>query len=144
MVLKILLEMPPWELLIPALMDWSSSKAGRGLMHVIYCLLPDMQPTAHKLFWFKIVAEFILSTKILGAQSLSCVWLFATPWTGAHQTPRSKKDCQESWILEWDAISFSRGSSRLRDGTHISYIGSQTLDHWATRFIVLNVKYIAE
>ena len=33
-------------------------------------------------------------------------------------------------ILEWVAISFSRGTSRLRDWTHIS---RQILYHWATR-----------
>ena len=36
-------------------------------------------------------------------------------------------------ILEWVAISFSRGSSWSRDQTHISCIGSWTLYHWATR-----------
>ena len=49
-------------------------------------------------------------------------------------------------ILEWDAISSSRGSSQPRDWTYISYIsciGLQILYHWATweahflnRFIV--------
>ena len=36
-------------------------------------------------------------------------------------------------ILEWVAISFSRGSSRARDRTHVSYvscIGMQVLYHW--------------
>ena len=32
-------------------------------------------------------------------------------------------------ILEWVAISFSRGSSRLRDGTRTSSIGQQVLYH---------------
>ena len=36
-------------------------------------------------------------------------------------------------ILEWVAISFFRGSSWLRDQTHISYIDLQILCHWATR-----------
>ena len=36
-------------------------------------------------------------------------------------------------ILEWVAISFSRGSSQLRDGTLISCIGRQILYHWATK-----------
>ena len=31
------------------------------------------------------------------------------------------------------AISFSRGSSQLRNGTHIFCIGRQVLYHWATR-----------
>ena len=36
-------------------------------------------------------------------------------------------------ILEWVAISFSRGSSWSRDPTHASCIGKQILYHWATR-----------
>ena len=35
-------------------------------------------------------------------------------------------------ILEWVAISFSRGSSWPRDGTPVSCIGQQILYHWAT------------
>ena len=36
-------------------------------------------------------------------------------------------------ILEWVAISFSRGSSRHRDQTPISCTGRQMLYHWATK-----------
>ena len=36
-------------------------------------------------------------------------------------------------ILEWVAIAFSRGSSRLRDRTCISSIDRRILYHWATR-----------
>ena len=36
-------------------------------------------------------------------------------------------------ILEWVAISSSRGSSQYRDETHVSFIGRQILYHWATR-----------
>ena len=36
-------------------------------------------------------------------------------------------------ILEWVAISFSRGSSRWGDTTCISWLGRWILDHWATR-----------
>ena len=36
-------------------------------------------------------------------------------------------------ILEWGAISFSRGSSRPRDRTHIFCIGRRSLYHWANR-----------
>ena len=36
-------------------------------------------------------------------------------------------------ILEWVAISFSRGSSWPRDQTHISCTGRWILYHWATR-----------
>ena len=36
-------------------------------------------------------------------------------------------------ILKWIAVSFSRGSSPLRDCTLISCIGRRILYHWATR-----------
>ena len=36
-------------------------------------------------------------------------------------------------ILEWIAISFSRGSSPPRDQTHISPIDKWILSHWVTR-----------
>ena len=36
-------------------------------------------------------------------------------------------------ILEWVAISFSRGSSRLRDQTWVSCIAGRHFNFWATR-----------
>ena len=36
-------------------------------------------------------------------------------------------------LLKWVSISFSRGSSRPRDQTHVSCIGRRILYHWATR-----------
>ena len=39
----------------------------------------------------------------------SCIRLFATPWTVAHQAPLSME--LQARILEWGAISFSRASS---------------------------------
>ena len=56
------------------------------------------------------------------AYLLSCVQLFVTPWTVAHQAPLSMGILQAS-ILEWVAISFPRGSFWPRDGTPISCIG---------------------
>ena len=56
------------------------------------------------------------------AQSLSCVWLFATPWTVA---------CQASLNVGFPAISYFRGYSRPEDWTClscISYFGMQILD----------------
>ena len=62
------------------------------------------------------------------AQSLSRVPLLATPWTVAHRAPLSVGfPRQEFW--ECVVISFSRGSFRPRDGTHISFIGKQVLYH---------------
>ena len=39
----------------------------------------------------------------------------------------------QAWVLEWIAISFSRGSSRLRDQTQVSCIAGRYLTLWATR-----------
>ena len=36
-------------------------------------------------------------------------------------------------ILEWVAISFSRGSSQPRDGTQVSLIADEFFTSWATR-----------
>ena len=58
---------------------------------------------------------------------LSHVWLFATPWTVTQQAPLSM--IFQARILEWVAISYSRGSSQPRDRTHISCIGRQILYH---------------
>ena len=38
----------------------------------------------------------------------------------------------QAWMLEWVAISSSRGCSRPRDQTRISCIGRPILHHWAT------------
>ena len=44
---------------------------------------------------------------------LSCIWLFATPWTIVRQAPLSMGILQAR-ILEWVAIPFFRGSSQPR------------------------------
>ena len=36
-------------------------------------------------------------------------------------------------VLEWSAISFSRGSSWPRDRTRVSHIPGRRFNHWATR-----------
>ena len=63
--------------------------------------------------------------------TLSRVQLSVTPWTAAHQARLSM-----ARLLEWVAISFSKGSSRPRDRIHvscISCIGRWILYHWATK-----------
>ena len=47
---------------------------------------------------------------------VSHVWLFATPWTVAYQTSPSMEFSRQR-VLEWVAISFSRGSSGPRNWT---------------------------
>ena len=51
----------------------------------------------------------------------SHIWLFVTLWTAARQAPLSMGILQAR-ILEWVATPSSRGSSRCRDQTHVSYV----------------------
>ena len=62
--------------------------------------------------------ETVSSMKVICvcAQLPSHVWLFATPWTVAHQAPLPWNS--PARIPECIAISSSRGSSWLRDWTH--------------------------
>ena len=54
------------------------------------------------------------------AQLLSCVWLFATPWTSLAGSP--VHGIFQARILEWVAISFSWGSSQPRNQTRTSCV----------------------
>ena len=84
-------------------------------------------------------------------QSLSHVWLFATPWAAewvseiaqSCQTLCDPMDCSlpgsslhgilQARVLEWVAFSFSRGSSQPRDRTQVSCIPGRHFNLWATR-----------
>ena len=58
-------------------------------------------------------------------KSLSCVWLFVTPWT-VHGILQAR-------ILEWVAVPFSRGSSQPGDWTQVSHMAGRFFTSWATR-----------
>ena len=58
---------------------------------------------------------------------LSHVQLFATPWTVAYQAPRSIACIFQARVLEWVAISFSRGSSWPRDWTQSPVLQKDSL-----------------
>ena len=60
-----------------------------------------------------------------------CLTLY-DPWTVACQAPLSMGFPMVR-ILEWVAVSFSRGSSWPRVQTCVSCIGRRILYHWATR-----------
>ena len=53
-------------------------------------------------------------------QSLSCVQLFATLWTVAHQA--SARGTLQARILEWVSNSSSSGSPQPGDGAHASCV----------------------
>ena len=52
----------------------------------------------------------------------SHIWLSATLRTGAYHTPLKSYGIFQTRILEWVAISYSRGPSQPRDQTHISCV----------------------
>ena len=66
---------------------------------------------------------------------LSRVRLFATPWTVACQALRSLsvQGIFQARVLEWIAISFSRGSSQPRDWTRVSHTAGRRFTIWASR-----------
>ena len=66
------------------------------------------------------------------SQSLSCVWLFATPWAVAHQGS-SVNGILQARIKEWVAIPFSRESSQPWDQTQVSNNAGRFFTVWATR-----------
>ena len=68
-------------------------------------------------------------------KSLSCVQLFATPWTiyTVHGTVQAR-------ILEWVSIPFSRGSSQPRDWNQVSWIAGVFFTSWATREALYSLK----
>ena len=63
---------------------------------------------------------------------LSHVWLFATPWTLAHQVPLSMGFSRKE---HWSGLAMpsSRRSSQPRDQTQVSHIAGRFFTIWATR-----------
>ena len=68
---------------------------------------------------------------VLCAYLISQVWPLVTPWTVARQAPLFMGILQAR-ILEWVAISSSKGSSWLRDQTQVSHIACRFFTIWAT------------
>ena len=62
-------------------------------------------------------------------KSFSHVWLFAIPWTVAHQAPL----CIDSTGKNTGVIPFSRGSFWPRDWTQVSCTAGRFFTIWATR-----------
>ena len=62
--------------------------------------------------------------------SLSCVWLFETPWSVAHQSPLSMGILPKR-ILEWVSMPSSRRLAQPRDQTQVSFIAGGFFTDWA-------------
>ena len=68
---------------------------------------------------------------------LCCVRLFATPRTVCSPQGFSVHGILQARILEWIAISFSRGSSQSRNQTRVSCIAGRRFNLWATKEALL-------
>ena len=93
---------------------WMGGESGRQWIPVYVWLSPftvDLKLSQH-CYW-------AMRSRVLSR--FSCVRLFVTPWTVAHQAPLSMGILQ-SRIREWVAMPSSRGSFSPRDRTHVSYI----------------------
>ena len=64
------------------------------------------------MFIFYIIIRIINAMLLLILSRFSCVRLFVTPWTVAHQAPLSM---EFSRILEWVAMPSFRRSSQTKD-----------------------------
>ena len=84
----------------------------------------------------KAITKLLLLSRLFGntlkkVKSLSRVWLCnpmdcSLPGSSLHGILQAR-------VLEWVAISFSRGSSQLRDRTRVSHIPGRHFNLWATR-----------
>ena len=79
---------------------------------------------AAKQKWWAAYAGVVCEVKV---KSLSRVRLFAIPWTVAYH------GIFQARLLDWVAISFSRGSFQPRDRTRVSYTAGRRFTVWATR-----------
>ena len=75
------------------------------------------------------------SVNISSVHACSVAKSFPTPYDPVDCSPpgSSVHGISQTRMLECVVISFSRGSSWLRDWTHVSCIGRQVLYHWATK-----------
>ena len=78
--------------------------------------------TDHITLLIQITADlFCIKQQPCTLRCFSCIWLCMTPWMIACQAPLSMGILQAR-ILEWVAVPSSRGSSRPRDRTCVSYV----------------------
>ena len=113
---------------------------------MLHAMLPKKEQTKCtyflKSFFFLITFKKVLTQhckSAVCAELLSCVWLFATPWTVAHQAPLSLVILQAR-ILEWVAMPTSRGSSQPRDQTQDSCIAGGVFTIWEISYTSIKKK----
>ena len=126
-------------------MHWTENKAGSMKVHmswgrsegglVAFFQLAWKDPGVRPFWKFKL---FNRCRNPIGLDSvlISCCLVASNPlWPQGSPPGSSVHGISQVRLLEWVAISFSRGSSWPRDRTHVSYIsciGSPILYHWPT------------
>ena len=81
----------------------------------------------------------IVFTSKVKVKLLSCVRLFATPWTAAYQAPPSMGFSRQE---HWSGLPFPlQGSSQPRDRTRVSHIIGRRFTIWATREALKGCSY---
>ena len=114
-------------------------------MNVIKCLnrLLNCRENCYSLLQSdSLLVCLVFSSISLSACMLSCVWLFATPW-GCSPQGFSVHGISQARILEWVAISYSRGSSWPKDQTHVSLSPVLTRTTWESLFSGISSVYFS-
>ena len=91
----------------------------------------EVRKSYHKWIAVRFLGVGVGTDACMPVGTFSHVWLFSISWTVVCQAPLSMGFPR---ILEWVAISSSRGSSWPRDQTHVSCvscIGRWIIYHWA-------------
>ena len=88
--------------------------------YYVTCSIEDFQILEHKQWENESESEVTQSCPTL-CDPVDC----SLPGSSVHQILQAR-------ILEWVAISFSRGSSQPRDRTQVSRIGGRRFNLWAT------------
>ena len=132
--------------------DFPGKGTGVGchcLLRLQLCSPPDT-PAQASLFFFgafyhlleeqRIVWEFSSLWVRRKTESCSVMSNSVTPWTVCSPPDSSVHGILQARTLEWAAISFSRGSSQLRDWTQVSHITGRLFSVWATMEVLLSQK----
>ena len=91
------------------------------------------KPRSSALQTFSFTSAFSIYQALL--LLLLSLYILSDSWNSMDYSPpdSSVHGISQAGILEWVAISFSRGSSRPRDQTHFSCIQGRLFNLWATR-----------
>ena len=103
--------------------QWQAFKVRFKVFTVVLTVLKS-RSTSHCLtfMWVWSLSEPSKVALCCMLSRFSCVWLSATLWTIYSPPGSSVHGVLQARILVWVAMPGSRGSSQLRDQTHVSYI----------------------